>query len=102
MKDSVKDKLREATEFIQIKAVVDDYIDYYNNDRYQWQLAKLSPNEYYQFCITGEYPLAVANPPSAPIAEKNPEELGKKRRSGSGGGTESRDSTLDAQHLGNP
>ncbi len=35
MKDSVKDDLKEATEFIQIKVIVDDYIDYYNNDRYQ-------------------------------------------------------------------
>lgn len=102
MKDSIKDKLKQATEFIQIKAIVDDYMDYYNNDRYQWQLAKLSPNEYYQFCITGEYPLAVANPPSAPIAEKKPEELGKKRGSDSGAGTESRDSTLDAQRPGSP
>lgn len=102
MKDSIKNKLKEATEFIQVKAIVDDYIDYYNNDRYQWHLAKLSPNEFYQFCVTGEYPLAVTNPPSVPIAEKRPEELGKKHVSDSEAGTESRDSTLDAQHPGSP
>ena len=30
--------------------------DYYNNDRCQWDLAKLSPNEYYHYITTGEYP----------------------------------------------
>jgi hypothetical protein len=28
-------------------------IDYYNNDRYQWSLAKLSPCEYYRYVTTG-------------------------------------------------
>lgn len=102
MKDSIKDKLKEATEFIQVKAIVDDYIDYYNNERYQWQLAKLSPNEYYQFCVTGEYSLAVVNPPLPPTAEKKPGELGRKHECGSGAGTESRDSTPDAQRPGSP
>jgi hypothetical protein len=32
-------------------------MDYYNNERYQWQLAKLSPNEYYEYITTGVYPL---------------------------------------------
>lgn len=32
-------------------------MDYYNNSRYQWQLAKLSPNEYYEYITTGIYPL---------------------------------------------
>lgn len=31
-------------------------MDYYNNDRCQWDLAKLSPNEYYHYITTGEYP----------------------------------------------
>lgn len=102
MKDSIKDKLKKATEFDQIKVIVDDYIDYYNNDRYQWNLAKLSPNEYYHFCITGEYPLAVANPPSPPIAKKKPEELGRRHESDSRAGTESGESMLDAQRPGIP
>lgn len=33
------------------------WVDYYNNDRYQWSLAKLSPCEYYKFVTTGKYPL---------------------------------------------
>lgn len=32
-------------------------MDYYNNDRYQWGLDKLSPNEYYQYVTTGTYPI---------------------------------------------
>jgi transposase InsO family protein len=102
MKDSIKDKLKQVTEYSQVKAIVDDYIDYYNNERYQWQLAKLSPNEYYRFCTTGEYPLSVENPPLPPTVEKKPEELGRKNVTISGAGTESRDSTLDAQHPGSP
>ncbi|MDE7205866.1 MAG: IS3 family transposase [Lachnospiraceae bacterium] len=43
--------------FREVKAVVDDWIEYYNNERYQWQLAKLSPNEYYEYITTGIYPL---------------------------------------------
>lgn len=30
---------------------------YYNNDRYQYNLAKLSPNEYLEYYMTGKYPL---------------------------------------------
>ena len=35
----------------------DDWIDYYNNDRYKLSLGKLSPNEYYRYITTGEYPI---------------------------------------------
>ena len=55
MKDEIE--LSACDSFSAIKTVIDDWIDYYNNDRYQWQLAKLSPNEYYQYITTGEYPL---------------------------------------------
>ena len=55
MKDEID--LSACKTFDQVKAIIDDWIDYYNNDRYQWQLAKLSPNEYYQYITTGEYPL---------------------------------------------
>ncbi len=105
MKDSIKEQLQEATDYDQVKSIVDEYIGYYNNDRYQWHLAKLSPNEYYQFCITGEYPLKVSNPPKPPIVEKDSSELGrgsKQKQETAGAGTESRDSTLDAQRPGSP
>lgn len=57
MKDEIMDKIALAESFADAKAIVDDYMDYYNNDRGQWQLAKLTPNEFYQYCITGIYPL---------------------------------------------
>ena len=76
MKDHIGGSLKGCTEYAQVKAIIDDYMDYYNNERYQWELAKLSPNEYYQFCLTGEYPLDVPNPPAAPKAEKSPQCLG--------------------------
>lgn len=52
--------------FEQVKALIDDWMEYYNNDRYQWQLAKLSPNEFYEYCVTGVYPLITSPPPSLP------------------------------------
>lgn len=76
MKDYVADKIKVCTEYQQVKDIIDDYMDYYNNERYQWNLAKLSPNEYYQFYLTGKYPLKVQNPPSVPKALKPASELG--------------------------
>lgn len=49
--------LSGCTAFEQVRTILDDWIDYYNNDRYQWQLAKLSPNEFYTYLTTGVYPL---------------------------------------------
>jgi len=43
--------------------IIDDWMDYYNNDRYQWELARLSPNEYYDYTITGNYLLDRDLPP---------------------------------------
>jgi transposase InsO family protein len=54
---------------------VNDWIDYYNNDRPQWRLAKLTPREFYQYKLTGVYPLEVP-PPRAwrePIGGSAPE-----------------------------
>ena len=76
MKDHIGEKVKGCETYGQVKSVIDEYMDYYNNERYQWELAKLSPNEYYQFCVTGKYPLAVPNPPPAPKVEKSPKELG--------------------------
>lgn len=45
----------------QVEAVINDWVDYYNNDRYQWSLAKLSPNEYYDYLRTSTYPLAFSH-----------------------------------------
>lgn len=57
MKDEVADKISKHSSFSEIKDTVDDWIDYYNNDRYQWDLLKLSPREYYGYTVSGIYPL---------------------------------------------
>ena len=55
MKDDLDFTVCET--FSDVKEMIDDWMDYYNNDRYQWQLSKLSPNEYYQYITSGVYPL---------------------------------------------
>ena len=60
MKDEID--ISEMTIFEEIENAINDWIDYYNNDRYQWKLAKLSPNEYYNYVNTGEYPLMGSAP----------------------------------------
>lgn len=57
MKDEIMTAIRNAKSFDEIKAIIDDWIDYYNNERYQWDLQKLSPSEFYKYKLTGEYPL---------------------------------------------
>ena len=56
MKDELAEKIPSWTCFADVQRSIDDWMDYYNNDRYQWDLAKLSPNEYYQYLTTGSYP----------------------------------------------
>ena len=57
MKDHIKDKIEKCTQYSEVSAIINDWMDYYNNERYQWGLAKLSPNEYYEYIKTGIYPL---------------------------------------------
>ena len=57
MKDEISALVAECDTFEQVQAVVDDWMDYYNNERYQWDLEKLSPREYYRYRQTGVYPL---------------------------------------------
>ena len=57
MKDEID--LSGCITFKQVKSVLDDWFDYYNNERYQWQLAKLAPDEYYKYITSGVYPLSV-------------------------------------------
>lgn len=55
MKDEIE--VSACKNFREVKAIIDDWMNYYNNERYQWQLEKLSPNEYYEYITTGIYPL---------------------------------------------
>ena len=57
MKDEID--ISECSTFEEIKAVISDWTNYYNNERYQWDLAKLAPTEYYEYLTTGVYPLTI-------------------------------------------
>lgn len=60
MKDEIH--LSGCTCFEQIHEAIRTWADYYNNERYQWDLARLAPTEYYRYLMTGEYPLSVPPP----------------------------------------
>ena len=57
MKDEIASLIAGCATYEQVQAVVADWMDYYNKDRYQWDLEKLSPREYYCYRQTGVYPL---------------------------------------------
>lgn len=44
MKDEIN--YRSCSNLVELQLVIDDYIDYYNNDRCQWNLKKLTPVQY--------------------------------------------------------
>ncbi|WP_459796875.1 IS3 family transposase, partial [Alkalibacterium sp. m-11] len=41
--------LGDVEAFSDLHPIIDDYMDYHNTERYQWKLAKLSPNQYYDY-----------------------------------------------------
>lgn len=59
MKDEIATEIAECESFTEVTELIDDWIDYYNYDRYQWDLLKLSPKEYYKYTQTGIYPLPI-------------------------------------------
>ena len=60
MKDEID--LSGCTCFAQIHEAIRIWADYYNYERYQWNLARLAPAEYYQYLMTGKYSLGVPPP----------------------------------------
>jgi len=44
MKDEMEYK--QSTSFGELVEIIDSYMSYYNNDRYQWGLSKMSPAQY--------------------------------------------------------
>ncbi len=54
MKDELKTKSKNWKHFHEIKTDIDDWMDYYNNDRGQWILGKISPNEYYRYLVSAD------------------------------------------------
>ena len=73
MKDEIADLIALCTTFEEVVARVDDWMDYYNNDRGQWDLLKLAPKEYYEYLQTGIYPLPVYQKPSSRGSAPDPE-----------------------------
>lgn len=57
MKDEIKAEVARCRAYAEVRELVEDWMDYYNHDRYQWGLLKLSPAEYYEYLKTGVYPL---------------------------------------------
>lgn len=55
MKDELN--LTNCNNYEEVKKSIKNWIHYYNNERYQWKLAKLSPNEFYKYITTGDYPI---------------------------------------------
>ena len=100
LKDHIRDRIADCSTFEETKAEADRFIDYYNNGRYQWKLAKLAPAEFYGFCLTGIYPLSLHDPPERPVPVKTAEDLRRHTRSvlekhRHGAGMEASDSTPD-------
>lgn len=70
MKDEIKDQIDLCQTFEEVCCVIDFWMDYYNNERYQWKLAKLSPNQFYEFVTTGIYPLEGLVTPDVRVGKK--------------------------------
>lgn len=48
MKEELADRMKTWKEFSEVRSDIDDWVDYYNNDRYQWGLNQLTPTEFYK------------------------------------------------------
>lgn len=59
MKDELSPYQSSWKTFEDVKRSIDDWMDYYNHDRGQWNLKKLSPKEYYNYILTGINPLSM-------------------------------------------
>ena len=55
MKDELH--LKECFDFNELKNEIDNYMDYYNNYRYQWDLNKMTPVEYRIHLLEGGKPI---------------------------------------------
>lgn len=61
MKDELAEEQKTWTSFSLVKQSIDDWMDYYNHDRGQWNLEKLTPSEFYNYINTGINPLSMNN-----------------------------------------
>jgi len=65
MKDELH--LEECETFQELCDELDDYMDYYNNDRYQWDLGKRTPSEYREYLKHGDGYYLIEIKQSTPI-----------------------------------
>ena len=56
MKDELFDTLLKTKRYDIVEGLLDNYMDYYNNERIQESLLKLTPSEYYNYLFTKKYP----------------------------------------------
>ena len=59
LKDEID--ISKCRTFEEVKELINTYIDYYNNERPQWGLAKLTPREYYEYSKNNSYPKITVN-----------------------------------------
>ena len=59
MKDELKPFAASWKTFQDAEQRINDWISYYNNERYQSQLKGMAPNEYYHYLVTNELPSAL-------------------------------------------
>lgn len=57
MKDELY--LKDCNSYDELLNEINDYMDYYNNYRYQWDLKKMTPTEYRIYLLEGNPPLLV-------------------------------------------
>ena len=93
MKTEALDIIALSPDYETATRIIDGYMHQYNEERYQYSLAGLTPNEYYEYMISGIYPLdsyygvkadELLNPKSIVEARrKKADEKAKKRREAS-------------------
>ena len=56
-KNEILRTISRCKKYEDVVYLIDGYMDNYNNERYQYELAGLSPREFYGYSMTGIYPL---------------------------------------------
>ena len=51
MKDEIRGYIKNCESFTKLKKVISRWFHYYNYQRYQWKLGKMSPREYYNWLV---------------------------------------------------
>lgn len=57
LKTEVMDIIARCPSLETVSRLIDGYMKSYNTERYQYPIGGLTPEEYYQYCMTGIYPL---------------------------------------------